>query len=317
MNVRSGRLLVVAANPSIDRLHEVEHLMVGGINRPIRVVPVAGGKGLNVARAAVALGGAATVVALVGGRAGTWIADRLAAAGIDASLVEVAAETRTCVTVLDRSTGALTEFYEPGAPLEDGAWERLEASVAGQIDRGGIGSIAMSGSLPPGAPADAYARLVRLAADRSVAAFVDGHGAALEAAIAAGPATVKVNAAEAGGVIGETIGTTDEAIAAAREIAARGAGAVIVTLGAEGAVAVEPGGAWRLRGPSRRGDYPVGSGDAFLAGLIVGLSGGAMFVESLRLGMAAGAANALAPGAGVLDAAVARSLLDLVTVEPA
>jgi 1-phosphofructokinase family hexose kinase len=317
VNVRSGRLLVVAANPSIDRLHEVERLTVGGINRPIRVVPVAGGKGLNVARAAVALGGDATVVALVGGRAGAWIADRLAAAGIDASLVEVSAETRTCVTVLDRSTGQLTEFYEPGAPLEGGAWERLEATVAGQIDRGGFGSVAMSGSLPPGAPPDGYGRLVRLAADRSVAAFVDAHGAPLEAAIAAGPAIVKVNASEAGGVVGATIATADEGVAAARGIAVRGAGAVIVTLGPEGAVAIDPSGTWHLRGPSRRGDYPVGSGDAFLAGLIVGLAGGESFVEALRLAMAAGAANALAPGAGVLDPAVARNLLDLVTVDPA
>jgi fructose-1-phosphate kinase PfkB-like protein len=224
MNARSSRLLVVAANPSIDRLLEVERLTVGGINRPVRVVPVAGGKGLNVARAAVALGGDASVVALVGGRAGAWIADRLAEGGVEASLVEVAAETRTCVTVLDRSTGDLTEFYEPGAPLEDGAWERLEASVAGQLDRGGIGSIAMSGSLPPGAPVDGYGRLVRLAADRSVAAVVDGHGASLEAAIAAGPAIVKVNAAEAGGVVGATIATADEALEAAHGIAAWGAG---------------------------------------------------------------------------------------------
>jgi 1-phosphofructokinase family hexose kinase len=317
MSPRPGRVLVVAANPAIDRLHEVERLEVGAINRPDLVVAVAGGKGLNVARAAVALGGQVTAVALVGGRAGAWIADRLAAAGIDASLVEVAAETRTCVTVLDRSTGELTESYEAGAPLEDGAWDRLEAAVADQLDRGGVSSIAMSGSLPPGAPVDGYGRLVRLAADRSVAAFVDTHGAALEAAIAAGPAIIKINAAEAGGVVGETIAAADAAVGAAREIAARGAGAVIVTLGREGAVAVEPGGAWRLRGPAPRGDYPVGSGDAFLAGLIVGLAGGASFVESLRLGMAAGAANARAPGAGVLDPTAARSLLDKVTVEPA
>lgn len=317
MNVRSGRLLVVAANPSIDRLHEVDRLTVGGINRPIRVVPVAGGKGLNVARAAVALGGEATVVALLGGHSGAWIADRLAAAGINASLVEVAAETRTCVTVLDRSTGALTELYEPGVPLEEGAWERLEAAVAAQLDGGGTGSIAMSGSLPPGAPVDGYGRLVRLAADHAVAAFVDAHGAPLEAAVAAGPAIVKVNAAEAGGLVGAAIASPEEAVGAAREIAARGAAAVIVTLGSAGAVAIEPGGAWRLRGPGRLGDYPVGSGDAFLAGLIVSLAGGATFVDSLRFATAAGAANALVPGAGVLDPSVARSLLDLVTVENA
>lgn len=57
MSPRPGRVLVIAANPAIDRLHELERLEVGAINRPSLVVAVAGGKGLNVARAAVALGG--------------------------------------------------------------------------------------------------------------------------------------------------------------------------------------------------------------------------------------------------------------------
>ncbi|HET9521443.1 MAG TPA: hexose kinase [Candidatus Limnocylindrales bacterium] len=317
MSDRPGRLVVVAANPSIDRLHEVDRLDVGAINRPVRVVPVAGGKGLNLARAAVALGGDVTVVALLGGHAGTWIADRLADAGVGASLVEVAAETRTCVTVVDRSSGQLTEFYEAGEPLEAGAWDRLEAAVVAELDRGGVAGLAMSGSLPPGAPADGYARLVRLAGERSVAAFVDGHGDALAAAIGAGPAVVKVNAAEAGGVTGTPVDTAEDAVRAARTIAARGVGAVIVTLGSEGAVGVASGTAWQFRGADVRGSYPVGSGDAFLAGLAVGLASGRSFIESARLAMAAGAANALAPGAGVLDPAVARTLLDRISVERA
>jgi 1-phosphofructokinase family hexose kinase len=316
VNVRGGRLLVVAANPSIDRLHEVEHLSVGRINRPDRVVPVAGGKGLNVARAAVALGADVTVVALVGGRAGAWIADQLADAGVAASLVEVTAETRTCVSVLDRSSGELTEFYEAGEPLEGGAWGRLEAAVDAELARGGVAGLALSGSLPPGAPPDGYARLVRVASARGVAAFVDAHGEALGAAIGAGPAVVKVNAAEAGGTVGATIATALDAIDAARAIRARGADAVIVTLGRDGAVAVESGGvAWRLPGPSELGAYAVGSGDAFLAGLIVGIAGGRSFVESARLAMAAGAANALEPGAGILDPSVARSLIEEVAAE--
>jgi fructose-1-phosphate kinase PfkB-like protein len=65
-----GRLLFVAANPSVDRLYELDRLNVGEIHRPRSIVAVAGGKGLNAARAAATLGGSVTAVALVGGRTG-------------------------------------------------------------------------------------------------------------------------------------------------------------------------------------------------------------------------------------------------------
>ena len=317
MSERPGQLLVVAPNPSIDRVHEVDRLDVGGINRPTRVVAVAGGKGLNVARAAVTLGGDVVVVAIVGGRAGDWIGERLTTDGIHAILIETTGETRTCLTILDRSSGDLTELYEAGEPLAAGTWERFEAALVDRLDRGDVAAMAMSGSLPPGAPTDGYARLTRLAADRSVAAFVDGHGASLEAAIAAGPAVVKVNADEAGGVTGTEVRTADDGARAGRALLARGAGAAIITLGVAGAVGVEAGGAWRLHGPPERGTYPVGSGDAFLAGLIVGRARGTSLPESARLAMAAAAANALTPGAGILDPATTRRLLGQVRLEPA
>ena len=74
----STRLVFVAANPSIDRLHEVDAIEAGAIHRPDRVVAVPGGKGLNAARAAAALGGSVVAIALLGGHAGAWIEERLA-----------------------------------------------------------------------------------------------------------------------------------------------------------------------------------------------------------------------------------------------
>ena len=109
------RLLFVAANPSIDRLYELDELTVGEIHRPATTTAVPGGKGLNAARAAAALGGDVTAVAIVGGRSGDWIVDRLAALALDVRAIRVAGETRTCISILDRSSGALTEVYEPGA----------------------------------------------------------------------------------------------------------------------------------------------------------------------------------------------------------
>jgi len=49
------------------------------------------------------------------------------------------------------------------------------------------------------------------------------------------------------------------------------------------------------------GRYPVGSGDAFLGGLVAALDHGRELPDALRQATAAGAANAALPGAGVLD----------------
>jgi fructose-1-phosphate kinase PfkB-like protein len=66
-------------------------------------------------------------------------------------------------------------------------------------------------------------------------------------------------------------------------------------------VVVTATGSHRLTPSGVRGAYPVGSGDAFLGGLAVGFARGDDTVDAARLGLAAGAANALIPGAGELD----------------
>ena len=312
------RLVFVAPNPSVDRLLEVDAVVVGTIHRPAAGLAVPGGKGLNAARAAAALGARATVVAIVGGRAGDWIAAQLAALGLEASLVRDAdgAETRTCLSVLDRSTGKLTEFYEPGEPIGPATWPAFEAALAHELEAGDVGAVVCSGSLPPGAPEDGYARIVRLARETGEAGVtvVDTHGAPLELAVAEHPSIVKVNGSEAAEATGLPVTDPTEAVRAARALIARGAGQVVVTLGAEGAVACDGKSAWRLRSDAQRGMYPVGSGDAFIAGLAIAVVAGSSLAGAAGAGMAAGIANALVPGAGNLDPAAAARLLDSVEV---
>ena len=124
------RLLFVAANPSIDRLYEVDRLAIGGIHRPLAEVAVPGGKGLNAARAAATLGGSVTVVGIVAGRAGEWIVDGLATLGIEARMARGPGETRTCVSILDRADGRLTEVYPRGPQVEFGDLGRLRIDGA-------------------------------------------------------------------------------------------------------------------------------------------------------------------------------------------
>ena len=297
----TGRLLFVAANPSVDRLYALERLTVGAIHRPELVVAVPGGKGLNAARAAARLGGRVTAVGIVGGRAGDWIRDGIESRGVDARWAISGSESRTCVSVLDRSTGDMTEIYERGEAIDEATWDELVRIVEREIALGDVAAIALSGSMPPGAPPDGMARIASIGAAARVPVLADTYGPVLAAVLLQRPALVKVNADEATGASGVTVSDPASAALAARALLDAGAATAVVTLGSEGAVIGTAAGASLLEPPAIRGAYPVGSGDAFLGGMAVGVGRGDDVIEAARLGLAAGIANALVPGAGELD----------------
>jgi 1-phosphofructokinase family hexose kinase len=287
-------IVFVAGSPSIDRTHEIEALQAGMIHRPHRVVAVAGGKALNAARAANHLGGQVRAVALLGGHAGRWIADALAHEGVSLNVVDGPGETRMALSV--SADGALTEFYEPPPPIEHHHWDALEAAMA----RAAADAqwVALSGSLPPGAPDDAYARLAAAARRAGARVALDARGDGLFAGLHATPDFVKVNQSEAA-----ELGYTS---APALRAAAGGAAAAI-THGTDGIELATSEGVLRAA-PPVTGDFPVGSGDATLGGFLTALEAGGDWSAALTLATAAAAANAEQPGAGRLDAARAFAL---------
>jgi 1-phosphofructokinase family hexose kinase len=280
-------IVCVSPNPAIDKLFAVEHLEPGAIHRPSSFVRVPGGKGLNVARAAATLGGNVRALAWLGGDHGRWIADELEALGVPATAVWHSGETRSCLSVADDATQSLTEFYEDASPVTAEEWHEFLQRFADAVD--GASWVTVSGSLPPGSPPEGYAELVRV--EGNVALDTTQLGTAR-------PVLLKVNAVEAGELTGH------EASAAAHELHERIGGegrVVVVTRGAEGAVLVdEAGREWEGR-LDAWGPYPVGSGDAFLAGLVVARDRGAEWPDALRAALGAGAANAEVPGAGRLE----------------
>jgi 1-phosphofructokinase family hexose kinase len=303
---RPTRVVGVSLNAAVDKTAAVDRLIPGAIHRPRVLSVVPGGKAANVVRAARHLGLAGEVVAVLGGHSGEWYREALAARGIGLHAVDVAGETRTCLSVLDESTGALTEFYEAGVTLAAEEWPRIEARLREALATDGTGAlVVLAGSLPPGAPVDAYRRLALVAGAAGARVIVDIDGEPLAAALAARPWLVKVNAQEAASVTGTASRTQEGAAAGARGLRDTGAANAIVTRGVHGAVLVTADGAWAL-GPmpaGHRGPYSVGSGDAFLAGFLAAVARGRAPAEALRLAGAAGAANAQIPGQGELEPA--------------
>jgi 1-phosphofructokinase family hexose kinase len=309
-------ILCVAASPSIDKLFEVERVVVGAIHRPDGFVQVPGGKGLNVARAAHSLGAEVHATGILAGHAGRWLAEALAAEGVRGSFAWVDGETRASLSVADRETEGLTEFYERGEDIGAGGWDLLEDVVRAAMP--GCSWMTMSGNLPPGAPDDGYARLIAIAREAEVRTALDARERALAAGVDAGPDVVKVNDEEAAWLLGEPTASPPEAMAAADALRARiGGGAGIVTCGAEGALVAGPDGT-SLRGRLyAKGPYPVGSGDAFLGGLVHALARGDAWRDAVALALGAAAANAEMPGAGRLGATRAVELAGRAELGPA
>ncbi|HEY9412088.1 MAG TPA: hexose kinase [Jiangellaceae bacterium] len=309
-------IVTVTPNPAVDVTYTVDALVPGGSHRVRDVVERAGGKGLNVARVLQALGEPVMSVAPLGGSGGELIRAELARAGLPLRAVPIAGSTRRTVAVTTAATSyaetahaSATLFNEPGPRLSSAECADLEREVAAALIDASV--LVVSGSAPPGVPPELYANLVEAARRAGVAAIVDTSGPGLLAAADAGASLVKPNAEE----LREATGRRD-VVAAADELVHRGAGRVVVSLGADGLLGIAPEGRWRVPGvPAVRGN-PTGAGDAVVAVLAAGVTRGTPWPDALVRAAAIGAAAVLAPVAGAVDlAAFRRFLPDLAAEE--
>jgi 1-phosphofructokinase family hexose kinase len=310
-----ARIGVISTAPAVDRTHLVRELRPGTIHRPATVLARPGGKGFNVAHVLHTLGAEVTVAAPLAGASGRWQAEQAGAHGLDVRPTWIPGELRTCLSVFAEADASLTEFYEPPLPVAQADWDRFVADALVAMASADPELVAVSGKLPAGLAPDGLARLVAglVAQGRFVALDADGHGFGEAAAALPPDALLKVNAGEAAAWLGLTADTADTADAAdtadmgdtlvrAAKDATR-AGTVVVTMGRDGARAIGTDGAvWRLGTAPVSGHFPVGSGDAFLAGMLAARAVGAGLVSQLRLGAGAAAANTEQPGAGIVGA---------------
>ena len=146
-----------------------------------------------------------------------------------------------------------------------------------------------------------------------VRTVLDTYGPPMARAIETGPYLVKINQIEASSLVGWPVSNLTEALNAARAIQVRGVQAVVITLGKDGAIGVDvTGHSFGWIAPHIPSVSAVGSGDSFLAGIIVGLVKGQSLENAVRLGIAAGAANTLQIGAAKFELTQVEAMLDIV-----
>ncbi|MFF3726380.1 1-phosphofructokinase family hexose kinase [Streptomyces erythrochromogenes] len=287
-------ILTVTPNPSLDRTYELPSLDRGRVLRAAgdRIDP--GGKGVNVSRAAAAAGVPTTAVLPLGGAPGVLLAELLGGQGVNVTAVSIAGQTRSNISLAEPD-GTLTKINTTGPKLSAQESGLLLDTV--RTSRADASWIAGCGSLPGGLAPDWYADLVAAARTAGVRVALDASGPALRAALPAGPDVIKPDASQLAASVGRPVSTLGEAVGAAQELHALGAGAVLASLGRNGLLLVgeqgvchattepaEPAGA--VRGTA-------GAGDAALAGFLIAGGDGP---GALRSALAHGAAAGRLPG---------------------
>lgn len=256
-----------------------------------------GGGGLNAARTIAALGGSALAVHCAGGDVGRRLQRLLDAEGIAQQVVPIGGETRESFAVHDRGSGQQYRFVLPGPRVKPAEWRRAFATVVEAAAETQDALVLASGSLPPGVPADSYARLATALRTSGARLVVDAVGAPLEAALRAGVYAIKPNWREFDVLAGVRELTDEERRGLASQLVRDGAAeVVIVTLGDRGALLTTAERQLVLAPPRVRVVSAVGGGDAFAGALLLALSRGWPLAAACRYGVAAAAAAVQTPG---------------------
>jgi tagatose 6-phosphate kinase len=301
-------IICLGTTPCIQRTLLFDSVRVDEVNRTSESLRHASGKPLNVARVLHTLGEKPLACVPIGGISGEFLKRDLDKSGIAHRLIEVASETRTCSTVIDRLAGTATELVEESGPLTRTEVDRLLDALS--ESRADAAMLILSGSIAPGVPADFYAECC----SADIAVILDARGEALRRALDRRPRIVKLNRLELADTLGVKIEDETSLRAAMREVNRMGATWVVVTSGKAGASASDGREFWKIPAIPIDAISPIGSGDAFAAGLASAVLQGREIPDACRLASAAAAANALVPGAGVLRLEDVRRLEKLATV---
>ena len=308
-------IVTVTLNAALDRTLTVPHFQMGQRHRASQVLTLAGGKGINVARALKRLEVPVVATGLTGGRTGTRIVEELTAEAILNDFVRIGEESRTSTAVVDPAGGTFTEINEWGPAVRPDELELLLEKLDYLTQ--GAELVVFAGSLPRDIEEGFYAEAIHLLARKGIATALDCDGEPLRLGIEAEPLLVSPNQGEAESVVGHEFHDDEDFALALDRIADHGSRNVLITTetGCFALIREERSARlYRAVAPRVEPVSKVGAGDTLLGAFIAARSAGRPVEDQLRAAVAAGAASTFELGAGRFDPRQANRLQPAVEV---
>lgn len=293
-------IITITLNPAVDKTVEIGNFEEGKLNRISSIRMDAGGKGINVSKVIMSLGGNSRAIGILGGSAGSFIKQYLDTYGIENDFLKINAETRTNLKIIDSVRKTNTDINEPGPQIMQEDLEILEKKVLGNISNDTV--LVISGSVPANVDKTIYAKWITAARAVGAKTILDADGELLKNGIQAGPTIVKPNIHELEMLFGTEIGNMQSANKYARGlIEQNGIEVVAVSMGEKGALFLNREHSIFVHGISVDTKSTVGAGDAMVAALAFCTDRSYDFEKSVRLAAAAGTANVMTTGTQPAD----------------
>jgi tagatose 6-phosphate kinase len=283
-------ILTVTLNPCVDKSLFVERNVPVESLRPERVVCLAGGKGVNVARALTRLDEPAQAFMPLGGHVGADTDGLARREGLDPVVVPISGRTRTALTVREESTGCYWHYLEPGPEWTPADRETIQHAYRAALQS--CDMVVISGSLPCRSAEPLVPWMIETAREQGRRTVLDTHGPGLRLGLAARPWLVKPNREELASMLDRPLDADEAAWQAVRKLAGSGVTVVLLSAGAGPLFASWDGDEWEVLPPPVAAVNPLGSGDSLVAGVLAAVRRGFSPPDALRWGAACGAANA-------------------------
>ena len=288
-------IVTMVLNPAIDKSSSVAHVVAERklYCKPPRFEP--GGGGVNVSRAIKKLGGESLFLYPAGGLTGKMLQKLLDREGLNHRPFPIDGMIRESLVVLEESTGRQYRFGMPGPEFQEQEWQQFLTALS-NVDPVPDYLVA-SGSLPPGVPADFYARVARVGKERGAKVIIDASGEAMEKALEEGVYLIKPNVREFRELFGKDVKEEAQIKAAAQQLVKTGqCELLVISLGSAGALMVSEEVTERILPPTVPIVSKVGAGDSMVAGIVLSLARGKPLREAVLFGVAAGTAAVMTPG---------------------
>ncbi len=314
-----ARVVAVALNPALDQTIEVAGLQPGAVNRALRMQIDVGGKAVNVASCLSDFGVNAAVAGQLGRDNAALFEELFQRKKIANHCCYLDGLTRINTKLVDTVSGETTDLNMPGPEFDPTAAADLLKQVLERLDRlveRTASWVVLSGSLPPGLPADIYATLTAWVQAAGVSVLLDTSGVPLKAALTAGPRIVKPNRHELAELLDRPLDSLESLVTAGRELLAGSPAPewVVVSLGGDGALFLTREHAVLAQPLRVAVTSTVGAGDAMVAGLVAARLEDLSLTETAQLATAFAAAKLTRLGPHLPRPAEVRALAGQVVV---
>ncbi len=298
-------------NPGIDIDTQVDKVVVEKKLRCEKPRHHPAGGGVNVARALTKLGGDTEAYFPLGGYIGEMLSALLEKEGVVQKPIKIKGFSRSNVNVVEKSSDSQYRFVMPGPELSKDEWEECIRSVTENSDNAKY--LIASGSLPQGVPNDFYARLIEEAKSKNIKVIIDTAGEELKNAIEAEPFIVKPNIREMKSILDTNFENETDLIDKTLDfLKSKKINSIIISLGAGGALLINPFDSYHVRSPTVSINSKIGAGDSMVAGMVLKLSEGWSLLEAVKYGVASGASAVRTPGTELCELEAVEKLYDII-----